>query len=172
MSMAKRKTPAIHSDFGTPERARRQGGIVVELVAGNLKGRDRETAREKYQDTKNRDRARAIELDDPLYVYRRNGTITGRQRQAGMELREIWNDTGLEPRTISRYSDMISRGSVEDLHIKSADRHREFVRVIRYLTPNVRASVIAVVCLQEKLPRHKVEHLKHGLTRLQRYFRA
>jgi hypothetical protein len=40
------------------------------------------------ENTNNRDRARAIEIDDPLYVYRRNRIISVVQRDAGLILRK------------------------------------------------------------------------------------
>lgn len=167
--MAKRKTPrerAVHSDFGTPLRSQ-HGPVVIELVAGNVKD---EAERERHQTTTNRDRARAIEIDDPLYVYRRNRTITVRQRDAGIRLRALWNGIGWEPRVVGDYSGMRAGGTVEQFHVKSIDDYKKYLKAINGLTPNVRAAVIAVVCFQERLVRHKVKYLKHGLTRLQRFF--
>ena len=154
---SKQKVDALYSDYGPPERAQ-HGPVVIEFVPKDM------------QDTTRRNRARAVETDDPLYRLRRQGSITGRQRAAGMALRALWNRTGLEPRTISRYSDMIAAGSVENLNIKSIDHYQRFLTALRLLTPNVARAIVSVVCLQERVTGRRVEHVKHGLTKLQRFF--
>ena len=58
---------ALYSDFGIAERGQ-HGPMVVEAVPAEAK------------DTRNRDRVRAIEIDGPLYVYRRNRVISVLQR--------------------------------------------------------------------------------------------
>lgn len=157
MTMAKRKTPVIHSDFGTPQRAQ-HGPVVIERVDADL------------VDTSNRDRAKATQVDDPLVIYRRQRTITTRQRDAGVRLRSLWNGIGWEPRVTGNYSGMRTEGRVEGFQVQSIDDYKEYIRALAGLTPNVRSAVIAVVCFQERLARHKVRSLKNGLTKLVRHF--
>lgn len=158
MPKAKRKKQsALHSDFGPDER-RNHGPLVIEKVP------------EEMADTKNRDRARAIELDDPLYVYRRNRVISVVQRDAGMILRELWNRAGREPRITAQYTDMISRGSIEALKVSSADHHQRVVDALRAVGPIGADTVFSSVCLQDFIPRGHYEILRRGLDILAKKF--
>ncbi len=158
MSKTKRKKQsAVHSDVGTPERAR-HGPLVVERVPADM------------VDTTNRDRARAIEIDDPLYVYRRNRVISVTQRDAGLLLRELWNRTGREPRVVSQYTDMIASGSIEALRITSADHHQRFVEAVRAVGPIGSDTIVSAVCLQDFIPRGHYEILRRGLDILAKKF--
>lgn len=158
--MAKKKNKKkakLHSDFGTRERSQ-HGPVIIEKVA------------EEHESSRNRDRARALELDDPLYVYRRNRSITPAQRDAGLILRELWNRTGLEPRTISAYQELIASGSVSDLRTKSIDNYQKYLRAVRYVGLVASNEVMAVCCLNEFInPRH-MEILRRGLDRLVEHF--
>lgn len=157
MVKAKRKRqPRVHSDFGTEER-RQHGPIVIERIQ-----------HEEDESTTNRDRARAIEMDDPLYVYRRNKTINAAQKCAGIILRELWARTGLEPRVTSRYEEWISAGSIASLRVKSADQYQHFVKAIRAVGPECSNEVIAACCLQERV--RNVASLRTGLDRLEEHF--
>ena len=151
----KRKTKtgqphARYGDFGTPERARR-GPLIIEQLS--------ETARNRG----NRVRVRAIEVDDPLFVYRRNRVISVLQRDAGLILREFWNRTGRSPRVVAPYQEAVSRGSAEGVHIASAEHHRRFVEAIRAVGPIGSDTLVTVVCLQEFIPRGHYEILRRGL---------
>lgn len=74
-SRKKRKPEAtVYSDFGTPER-RRQRPMTIERVPADM------------ADTTNRDRVRAININDPLRKAFRNDVITRRERDAGLVLR-------------------------------------------------------------------------------------
>ncbi len=153
----KRKPSALYSDFGSSLRAA-HGPVVIERVAA------------EKESTENRDRARAIEIDDPLYVYRRNRVITVLQRDAGLVLRELWNRTGRAPRIVGRYTDVASRGNVEGLHIASADHHRRFVAAIRLVGPIGSDTIVSVVCMQTFIPRGHYEILRRGLDILVKKF--
>ncbi len=148
---------ALHSDFGSPFRSR-QGPVVIEKVPAD------------EENTKNRDRARAIEIDDPLYVYRRNRVISVVQRDAGLILRELWNRTGREPRVTAQYTDMIARGSIEALRISSADHHQRFVEAVRAVGPIGSDTIVSAVCLQDFVPRGHYEILRRGLDILAKKF--
>ncbi len=154
---SKPEASALHSDFGTPYRSR-QGPVVIEKVPADA------------ENTKNRDRARAIEIDDPLYVYRRNRIISVVQRDAGLILRELWNRTGREPRVVAQYSDMIARGSVEALRITSADHHQRFVEAVRAVGPIGSDTIVSVVCMQDFIPSGHHEILRRGLDILAKKF--
>ena len=122
------------------------------------------------ENTNNRDRTRAIEIDDPLYVYRRNRIISVVQRDAGLILRKFWNRTGREPRVTSQYSDMIVRGSAEGLHITSADHNQRFVEAVRAVGPIGSDTVVSVVCMQDFVPRGHYEILRRALDILAKKF--
>jgi len=148
---------ALYSDFGTPERSR-HGPVAIETVPA-----DEESSR-------NRDRARAIEIDDPLYVYRRNRVITVLQRDAGLILRELWNRTGREPRVVAPYSDFVAHGSIEGMRITSEDHHQRFVEALRAVGPIGSDTIVSVVCLQDFIPRGHFEILRRGLDILSKKF--
>lgn len=151
----KRKTKAgqpnaRYSDFGTPERARR-GPLIIERVTATAQSRG------------NRVRVRAIEVDDPLYLYRRNRVISVLQRDAGLILRELWIRTGRSPRVVAPYQEAVTRGSAEGVHIASAEHHRRFVEAVRAVGPIGSDTLVTVVCLQEFIPRGHYEILRRGL---------
>lgn len=156
MAKAKRK-PAVFSDLGTPER-KQHSPLVLETVPADL------------VDTSNRDRVRAINVNDPLRRYRNNRTITPRQHRAGLALRAMWVRAGIEPRVTAEYMQTIGRGSVAMAHINGIDHYQRFVRTMRLFTPSVCSALISAVCLEERLPEHRVRYLKQGLVRLQREF--
>ncbi len=158
--MAKRKprTPVLHSDYGTAERSSgRQGPVEVEEVPVEL------------QDTKHRSRLRVVEVSDPLYRLKRNGTINRRQRDAGLKLRELWVRAGIEQSVTSAYSELVGQGSIISLHDGRVDHYRRWSQAIRQLPLASVDPVIATV-MQERLPRHKIRHLKAGLDRLVRFW--
>ena len=148
---------ALYSDFGIAERGQ-HGPMVVEAVPAEAK------------DTRNRDRVRAIEIDDPLYVYRRNRVISVLQRDAGLILREIWNRTGREPRIVASYQEMVTCGSAEGVHVASAEHHRRFVEALRAVGPIGSDTVVGAVCLQDFIPRGHYEILRRGLDILAKRF--
>jgi hypothetical protein len=150
-------TPVPCADFGPPERGRR-GPLAIERVPAD------------DGDAKNRVRARAIEIDDPLYVYRRNRVITVVQRDAGLILRELWNRTGREPRVIAPYQEMVTRGGAEGVRIASAEHYRRFVEAMRAVGPIGSDTVVSAVCLQDFIPRGHYEILRRGLDLLARKF--
>lgn len=143
--------------MGTEER-RQHGPLVVERVP------------EDMADTKNRDRVRAIEINDPLYRYRRQGQITARERDAGLKLRELWEKAGLDPQIIGAYSEYISAGSIQAFRVVSIDHRERYEAALRLLTPNVKAAVERVIRYQERLGYGQMKHLKHGLKTLKRHF--
>ena len=151
------RKPKIHSDYGPRERSQ-HGPVIIEKVA------------EEHESRENRDRARALELDDPLYVYRRNRSITAAQRDAGLMLRELWVRTGLEPSVTSRYSELISEGSVESLRIASVDHYERYVSAIRAVGPIASDEVMSVVCLQQRIKPSNMEILRRGLNLLEKHF--
>ncbi|MDD9929127.1 MAG: hypothetical protein OXR03_25150 [Rhodospirillaceae bacterium] len=154
---AKRTPAKLYSDFGTAERGQ-HGPMVAEAVPADA------------EDTKNRDRVRAIEIDDPLYMYRRNRVISVVQRDAGLILRELWNRTGRTPRVVAPYREMVSRGSAEGVQITSEAHHRRFVEAIRAVGPIGSDTIVSVVCLQEFIPRGHYEILRRGLDILTKRF--
>lgn len=139
-----------HSDLGTPERARRSP-LVIEPVPA------------EPENGGNRSRARAVQVDDPLYVYRRNRVVSVTQRDAGLVLRELWNRTGRAPRIVAPYQEVVTRGSAEGVHVVSAEHHRRFVEAIRAVGPIGSDTLVSVVCLQEFVPRGHYEILRRGL---------
>lgn len=146
-----------HSDFGPAER-RQHGPMVLESVpAGPGKVRTR-------------DRVRAVETDDPLYVYRRNRVISVLQRDAGLTLRELWNRTGRAPRVVAPYCEVVTRGSAEGIQVASAEHHRRFVEAIRAVGPIGSDTMVGVVCMQEFIPRGHYEILRRGLDILAKRF--
>lgn len=158
MARAKRKRQSkVYSDFGTAERAQ-HGPIEFEDVP------------EDMEDTKNRTRARAVEVDDPLFTLKRNGTISRLQRDAALILRELWYAAGLEPRVISQYQEMISSGSVVDIRSTTIDRHRKFILAIRAAGVACSDAIISVCCLQNPVNSNQVNGLKVGLDNLVEYF--
>ena len=153
-----KQTPArLYSDFGTAERGQ-HSPMVVEAVPAEA------------EDTRNRDRVRAIEIEDPLYVYQRNRVITVLQRDAGLILRELWNRTGREPRVVAPYREMVMRGSAEGVQVTSEMHHRRFVEAIRAVGPIGSDTIVSVVCLQDFIPRGHYEILRRGLDILVKRF--
>ena len=144
-------------DLGPPER-RKHGPLVVEKVPPDVENRD------------GGERARAIAIDDPLYVYRRNRVITAAQRDAGLILREFWNRSGREPRLVAPYAELVSRGNTEGVHVTSAEHHRRFVEAIRAVGPIGSDVVVSVVCMQEFIPRGHYEILRRSLALLAKRF--
>ena len=156
----RKKQAAVYSDMGTEER-RQHGPLVVEAVPSDL------------ADTKNRDRVRAIEINDPLWQYRRNRTISVRQRDAGLSLRALWEKSGIEPRVVGGYEEMIAAGSVASLRLVSIDHYQRYQRALRTITsPLALSAVVDAVCFQERLRRNRVQYLKKGLDRLAHHFGA
>jgi len=143
-------SPALYSDIGPAERAR-HGPMVVEAVPPDAEA------------TRDINRLRAIEIDDPLYVYRRNRVISVLQRDAGLTLRELWNRTGREPRVVAPYREMAAHGSAEGIQVASAEHHRRFVEAMRAVGPIGSDTVVGVVCLQDFIPRGHYEILRRGL---------
>ncbi len=150
-------TPKHYSDFGPAERAR-QGPMTVETVPPDA------------EETGNRVRVRAIEIDDPLYLYRRNRVISVLQRDAGLILRELWNRTGREPRVVAPYQEMGTRGSAESVQVASAEHHRRFIEAMRAVGPIGSDTLVGVVCLQDFIPRGHYEILRRGLDILAKRF--
>ncbi len=158
MLMAMKKPPAVHSDFGTPER-RRKGPMVLEAVPDDMVS------------TKHRDRMRAVEVGDPLWILKRNGRISRIQRDSGLMLRELWNRTGREQRVIGNcYQEMISGGSVDALPLTTIDHYQRFRKAIDIVGRAGSNEVIAVCCMQEMVASNRVRFLRGGLTVLVRYF--
>jgi len=151
--MTKRKQ--LYSDLGTPER-RQHGKFVLEAVPADMVS------------TKNRDRLRAVETSDPLWQYKRAGTINRAQRDAGLRLRELWNRTGLEPKVIGAYEEMISSGSVKAIGYERIDRYHVFQLAIK--ASGASSDLITVCCLQQRVARNRGKHLRGGLSNLVRYF--
>ncbi len=150
-------SPKQYSDFGPVERAR-QGPMTIEAVPPDA------------EDAGNRVRVRAIEIDDPLYVYRRNRVISVLQRDAGLILRELWNRTGREPRVVAPYREMGTRGSAEGVQVASAEHHRRFVEAMRAVGSIGSDTVVSVVCMQDFIPRGHYEILRRGLDILVKRF--
>lgn len=155
----KKKGPAVHSDLGTPER-RRHGPMVLEAVPTDM------------VTVTNRDRVRALEVDDPLYIYRRNRVVNVSQRDAGLRLRRLWVSCGLEPSVVGRYDEMVGQGSVEALRLASVDHYEQFVSALRAVGPIASDEVMSVVCLQEFIDHRRYEILRRGLDVLARHFNA
>lgn len=145
-------------DFGVAERAQHGPMVVERLPIGS-----------EYPE--NRTRIRAIEIDDPLYIYRRNRVISVVQRDAGLTLRELWNRTGRAPRVVAPYQEVVTRrGSAEGVLVTSAEHHRRFVEAMRAVGPIGSDTIVSVVCLQEFIPRGHYEILRRGLDILAKRF--
>lgn len=152
-----RKPAVVHSDFGPPER-RRHGPMVLEAVPEDLVS------------VTNRDRVRALEVDDPLYVYRRRKVINATQRRAGMSLRALWVRCGLEPSVVGRYAELIAAGSVESLRTSSVKHYQKFVHAVRAVGPIASDEVMDVACLQQFIDHRRYEILRRGLDVLAKEF--
>lgn len=150
-------SPTLYSDIGPAERAL-HGPMIVEAVPPD------------GEDTQNCDRIRAIEIDDPLYIYRRNCVISVLQRDAGLILRELWNRTGREPRIVAPYQELVTHGSAEGVQVASAEHYRRFVEALRAVGPIGSDTVVGVVCLQDFIPRGHYEILRRGLDILAKRF--
>jgi hypothetical protein len=152
-----KEASAPYSDYGPAERAL-HGPMFVETVPLDA------------EDTQIRNRIRAIEIDDPLYIYRRNRVISVLQRDAGLILRELWNRTGREPRVVAPYQELVTQGSAEGVQVASAKHYRRFVEALRAVGPIGSDTVVSVVCLQDFIPRGHYEILRRGLDILAKRF--
>lgn len=95
--------------------------------------------------------------------------LTSRLVRAGMQLRDDWEDAGVEPRQTSAYSPLGSPGS-DDSEETPIARTRAVGRALRHIPLHTVRAVVEYVVIHD-LEDNRIGLLKIGLTQLARFYR-
>jgi len=117
-------------------------------------------------------RARArVFTNDPLRTYRKQKCLNGSQEVAGRMLEALFVEAGMQPKQVSRYTDMIAFGNTEDSQHRALDAEEKYESAMDSIPSPVRSITFSVCCLQQYYPesRKKADIIK-GLDALVKYF--
>lgn len=98
------------------------------------------------------------------------GQDNQRRYDAGSRLRESWDQTRLSPHVISRYTDLISHGSVQGRPLSNLTAYRNYSLAIMAVSPIARPEILAVCCWGEAVGRDRMEILRRGLEELAAHY--
>ena len=152
----KRKSPAVYSDMGPDER-RRHGPVYTQFVAAGM------------ESTANRTNALAEPIDDPIHRYRKQRTITTRQKDAAMAYRTLDDKAIKRPSVIGGYGERITGGSPDIFMVSSEKNYERLKDADRAMGVHCNTVKTAVV-FERDLLRAQIPGLREGLDRLIKHF--
>lgn len=138
------------SDYGPGERLNKGNIVLEETMRAGVK-RARNTS------------------ETILDVYLRQGRLSKDKTRAhvlydsGIRLRTDWLKAGLQPHVISKYSDLISGGSIQGFAVHRMDAYGNWQQAIVAIGPIASNEVIEVCCIGNKCGRERMEILRRGL---------